>query len=208
MLHLIENQFTASARTPKGGKALRAIFRATRQSVTEFGLNAASLDIIAGRAGLTQAALRHYFPTRDDLLTAFFVAATEWFRSRVTEILATDQGTARDKLEQLVGWHLEYMESVDTAFWLEAQTFWLRKKSGRHVRDQWYRWLLDELTILIGKIQPALGMRERQRRAYTILTLTLGAWITHGKGSRLDDHASSLEQRQLLIDTALEIATL
>jgi AcrR family transcriptional regulator len=208
MLNFIEDQFAAAARTPKGARALRAIFKATRQSVGELGLDAASLDIIASRAGLTQAALRHYYPTRDDLLTAFFVAATEWFRERVEEILASDNAAARDKLERCVSWHIEYMESVDTAFWLEAQAFWLRTKSGRQIRDSWYRWLLGELSDLIGKIHPSLGLRERQRRAYAILTLTLGAWITHGKGSRLGDTASVVEQRQLLIETALEITNL
>jgi hypothetical protein len=38
--------------------------------------------------------------------------------------------------------------------------------------------------------------------------LTLGGWITHGKGSQVDKNASVVEQRQLLIDTALEIALL
>lgn len=208
MMNYVEEQFAAEARTPKGDKALRSIFRATRQSLAEFGLDAASLDIIASRSGLSQAALRHYFPTRDDLLSAFFVAASEWFQSRVTGILDSDQFPARDKLEQVVGQHLEYMAAVDTAFWLEAQIFWLRKKPGRRVRNEWYRWLLGELADIIAKIQPSLGVRERQRRAYAILTLTLGAWITHGKGSRIDDRVSVVEQRQLLIDKALEIATL
>lgn len=208
MMNLIEARFAASARTPKGGKTLRAIFRATARCASELGIDAASLDMIASHAGLTQAALRHYFPTRDDLLAAFFYAASEWLKSSVTAILATNQVDARVKLEQLIGCHLEYMESIDTTLWLGAQIFWLRTRPGKQTRNEWYSWLLNELADLIGKIQPALSISERKRRAYLILTLTLGGWITHGKGSRVDKNTSAVEQRQLLIDAVLEIATL
>jgi AcrR family transcriptional regulator len=208
MMTLIEARFAAAARTPKGGKTLRAIFRATARCVSELGVDAASLDIIASHAGLTQAALRHYFPTRDELLSAFFSAASEWLRSNVTAILATNQVDARVKIEQLIGYHLEYMESVDTTLWLAAQAFWLRTRPGKQTRNEWYNWLLNEFADLIGKIQPALSTSERKRRAYVILTLTLGGWITHGKGSRVDKNTSAVEQRQLLIDAALEIAML
>jgi AcrR family transcriptional regulator len=208
MLNLIENQFSAAARTPKGSKTLRAIFRATARCASELGVDAASLDIIANHAGLTQAALRHYFPTRDDLLAAFFYAASDWLKSSVTAIIASNETDARVKLEQLIGCHLEYMESVDTALWLGAQAFWLRTRSGKKARNEWYSWLRNELASLIGKVQPALSISERKRRAYVVLTLTLGGWITHGKGSRMYKSASVVEQRQLLIDAALEIATL
>lgn len=210
MLTEIEDRFSGAGRTPKGERALRAIFRATRDTVTTSGLLATSLDVVADRAGLTQAALRHYFPTRDSLLTAFFVTSTEWFRAKIAEILDEDAATARGKLEQCLSYHLEYMENVDTAFWLEASAYWLRRASDRRIRDDWYRWLAEQYAQLIGRIQPAISKRERERRAYGVLTLMLGAWITHGRGSALGHpHAKGnqrIEQRQLLIDTALEIA--
>lgn len=206
MLTEVEELFAAAAPTPKGRRALRAIFRATRETVAAVGIEAASLDAIADRAGLTQAALRHYFPTRDDLLSAYFVKATEWFRGRTEAVLADEALGARDKLERCIAWHLEFMEGVDTLFWLEASAFWLRRAGTRRLRDAWYRWLCDRYAALIGQIQPAVSRSERERRAYLVLTLVLGGWITHGRGSAVDHAVKGGEQRQLLVDAALDLA--
>lgn len=207
ILDNIEERFAAAARTPKGRKALRAVFRATRQAVAEIGLDSASLDAIAGRAGLTQAALRHYFPTRDELLTRFFATATGWLQEQIAETLEGKGVPARQQLERCVAWHIEFMESVDTVHWLEASSYWLRKRPHRRVRDDWYRWLLQRYAQLIGQIQPRLGKPECQRRAYLVLTLVLGAWVTHGRGSALGRAGQVSERRQLLINAAMSIAT-
>jgi len=207
MLDLIEERFTAGGRTPKGRKARLAIYRATRDLVGRQGLEATSLDAIADRAGLTQAALRHYFGTRDELLTAFFVSATDWFKDQLAGLLSATGMPARQQLGQCVSWHLEYMEHVDTAFWLEASAYWLRHPRPRHTRDDWYRWLVREYARLIGAIQPSLGARERQRRAYALLTLVLGAWTTHGRGSAVSGAGNRIEQRRLLVDVAMRIVT-
>ena len=204
MLHAIEDHFAASGRTPKGRQALRSIFRATYRTVSEKG-SPASLDRIADRAGLSQAALRHYFATRDELLTGFFTLAVDWFQSRITEMLAESNVPARLKLERCLAQHLEYMEGVDTVFWLEASAFWLRKARHRRIRDQWYRWLLGQYAGLIGQMRPALGPRERKRIAYAVLTLVLGAWITHGRGSSVDDEGNVVQRRKRLVATALNL---
>ena len=206
MFDLIEEQFAARGRTPKGRRTMGAIFRATREVVAREGLDASSLDLIADRAGLTQAALRHYFPTRDELFTAFFLTMTNWLRTRIGDILDREDLSARDKLERCIGWHLEYMESVDTVFWLEASAYALRAKPGRRTRDEWHRWLISQYATLIAQLQPAVGARERERKSYAILTLILGGWVTHGRGSTLAGTADVIGQRQLLIDTAMEIA--
>jgi hypothetical protein len=39
-----------------------------------------------------------------------------------------------------------------------------------------------------------------------MLTLVVGAWITHGRGSRVDGTADVLKQRKLLISAAMKIA--
>jgi AcrR family transcriptional regulator len=207
MWEAIEESFAASSRTPKGRKARQAIFRAMRTLVVERGLQATSLDRIADRAGLTQAALRHHFPTRDELLTAFLVSASLWFRARVAALLAADGLAARDQLEHCISWHLEYMENVETAVWLETSAYWLRHPPPRRIRDDFYQWLGGHYARLIGKIQPALGARACRRKAYALLSLVLGAWITHGRGSAVNGAGSVTERRQVLIDAAMEIAT-
>lgn len=203
----IEEQFAAEGRTPKGRRTRRAIFAATRDLVVSQGLELTSLEAIANGAGLTQAALRHYFPTREDLLTAFFVAATRWFRAQVADLLTAGDAPARQQLERCISWHLEYMEHVDTVFWLEGSVYWIRHPQPRQTRDEFYRWLLNQYARLIGEIRPALRGKESRRRAYTLLTLVLGAWITHGHGSGVRGAGGVAEQRQLLVDAAMAIVT-
>ena len=207
MLELIAEYFAAEGRTPKGRKARSAIFKATSTLMTRQGLEATSLEAIASRAGLTQAALRHYFATREDLLHAFFVAATRWFRNEVAELLEDGDRPARVQLENCIAWHLEYMEEVDTAFWLEGSAYWLRHPPPRHTRDEFYRWLLRQYAGLIRKIQPAMSTRESQRRAYILLTLVLGSWITHGRGRAVTGAGSAIAQRRLLVATAMEMVS-
>jgi AcrR family transcriptional regulator len=206
MLTLIEDQFATIGRTPKGTGRLRAIFRATRRTVMELGLQGASLDLIADRAGLTQAAVRHYFPTRDELLSAFFISASEWFRGRLQSLVDDAQLAPQERLERCITVHLEFMEHIDTAIWLESSAYWLRTQPQRGTRDDWYRWLEEQYACQIVLMQPALGPRECQRRAYLILTLVLGAWITHGRGSAVSTHAGVIDRRQLIVDTAINIA--
>lgn len=205
MLQEIEDRFAEAGRTPKGQRARRAIFRATYAAVSEVGL-AASLEDIAAQAHLTQAALRHHFATRDELLMAFFLVASQWLRSRLEPLLTRDSASARATLEQAITWHLTFMEGVNTAVWLENAAFWLHKGAPRQTRDAWYRWLTAQYEELIGQIRPGLDRRERQRRAYLLLTLVLGAWMTHGRGSRVDRATDVLQQRKWLVEAAMRIA--
>lgn len=207
MLDLIETTFAAAGRTPKGCRARRAIYQAIVATVVERGLDRVSLDAVADRAGMTQAALRHHFPTREELLAAFFISASEWFRGQVTALLTGNDLAPREKLERCLSWHLEFMESVDTVFWLESSAYWLRHAPTREVRDGFYVWVMERYAALVAQMQPTLGARECRRKAYMLLTLVLGAWVTHGRGSAIGEKARAAEERQLLLDAALEIAT-
>lgn len=203
----IEEYFVAAGRTPKGRRARRAIFVATRNLVVSRGLQSTSLEAIANAAGLSQAALRHHYPTRDELLGEFFFAATRWFRAQLTTLLTAGKVPARDQLKLCIAWHLEYMEHVDTTFWLEASAYSIRYLQPRQTRDGFHRWLLNHYAGLISQGQPALRPKEVRQRAYTLLTLVLGAWLTHGRGSTIRSAGNIDEQRQLLINEAMKIVT-
>ncbi len=206
MFEFIESHFAAPGRTPKGRRALQAIFRAMRETIAERGLTEASLDAIANQAGLSQAALRHYFPTRDDLLFSFFAAASNWFRAEVENVLMQDGLAPRHRLERCIAWHLEYIDTVETVIWLESAADWLRSPHARRFRDAFWHWSLAQYDTLIGQMRPRLSAHERQRRAYVMLTLVLGSWVTHGRGSAFIARHDIAERRQLLIDAAMAIA--
>ena len=117
-METIEEHFAAEGRTPKGRKARRAIFAATRDLIVARGVESTSLEAIANAAGLSQAALRHHFPSPGRVAHRILLRrspmvpwpadrpADRWDRRR--------QGPA----QRCIAWHLEYMEHVDTTFWL------------------------------------------------------------------------------------------
>lgn len=206
MFDAIEAEFAAAARTPKGQRALRGIFRAMRATVSRHGVDAASLDAIAEGAGLTQPALRHYFPTRDELVSAFFRSGAEWYRRRLEDLLQDRGRSPREQLAECIRWHLEFMEDVDAILWFESTAYWLRNPEGRKVRDAWYGWLTGRYAVLIGAARPDLPPREQRRRAFALWTLVLGGWVTHARGSALRQGLPATERHAALLDTALQIA--
>lgn len=203
----IEVHFAAAGRTPKGRKALGEIFRATHYLLVRRGLRNISLEAIAVHAGLSQAALRHYFPTREALLSAFMVASSQWHRTQTTRLLAEHALPPRDALRSCVAWHLQYMEAIDTALWLENSIYWLHHDPSRRVRDNFYAWLADQYAALIRQADPALDARACRERALMLRTFILGAWITHGRGSGGGNKKEIATRRQLLVETAMSIAT-
>lgn len=207
MMGVIEDKFASAGRTPKGRRARRAIFAATLEVMATRGLRETSLDAIAAAANLSQAAVRHHFATRDELFHEFFLSATLWLRDELTGLLEDTARPAEGVLESAVSWHLEFMEKVDTAIWLDMAGYWIREPHGRHNRDGFHQWLRSQYASLIGRINPALRPGERRNRAYTILTLVLGSWITHGRGNTMRDVGSVRGQRELLVATAMDIAT-
>jgi AcrR family transcriptional regulator len=206
MIKELEDRFAAKARTPKGTRALRAVFRATYAAITHKGLRGASMDQIAAQAGLTQAGLRHYFPAWDELLTAFFFAATEWFAAELRPIMEHSSWSARRKLEECISRHLEFMEAVDSIFWLESSAHWIRHVRHRRFRDEWYRWLPQQYAGLIRQMRPRLSQQHCQRKAFLVLTLVVGAWITHGRSSAVEAGMTIRQRRQSLVNTAINIA--
>ena len=67
-----DDNFIGRARYAKGRDTLKAIHDATYDIIVSKGLSAASQEAIASRANVSQSTVRHYFPTKAELLLAFF----------------------------------------------------------------------------------------------------------------------------------------
>jgi AcrR family transcriptional regulator len=65
-------------RPPGGGDSRQAILEAAAEAFMRDGLNASTRDI-AAKAGVTQSALYHYFPTKQDLLRNAAKLASRFF---------------------------------------------------------------------------------------------------------------------------------
>jgi AcrR family transcriptional regulator len=175
-----QNSFLARARYPKGKRRLQAILDATFDIVVSEGLAAASQEAIAKRAGVTQSAVRHYFPTKDELLMAFFSTGIERLQHKIHATIDNSSLEPRQQLLDSASMHYEGILETEDSYFFEAAAFWGRNADFRKFRDEWYQSLDRHYIRLLGKIHPKWSRKRCADVALQILTLILGGWVTLG----------------------------
>jgi AcrR family transcriptional regulator len=165
----------------KGERTRRAVIDAANEILAEAGAGAASQDNVARRAGITQSALRHHFPTKEELLQAVFDDALTGYRESIERILLEPGGSPGVRLTRIVSSHLDYVASASDARTFETFAYWARNAEAREPRQQWYVWLVGHYADLIHRLRPTLDAEDCRERGMQVLTLTLGAWVTLGR---------------------------
>ena len=166
------------AKTPKGEARLKAIMDATFDIIVSEGLGAASQEAIAQRAAVTQSAVRHYFPTKESLLKAFFLEAIDRIQ-QAFDTPPTDTDTnPQTELLRLVNIHLEAILDLDRVFFFEALAYWMRDAELSAVRKTWHQSVLSQYETLLEKIHPKWTASQISSTALQILTLSQGCWLT------------------------------
>ncbi|MGI9325187.1 MAG: TetR/AcrR family transcriptional regulator [Pseudomonadales bacterium] len=176
----VENSFLSRARYPKGKKRLQAILDATYDIVISQGLAAASQEAIAKRANVTQSAVRHYFPTKDELLFAFFATGVERLQQLLQAKMAETEKDPRVQLLESASLHYDRMLEVEDVYFFEAAAFWGRNPDFRDMRDTWYQTLERHYVSLIERIHPEWDKTQSTAASFQVLTLILGGWVTMG----------------------------
>jgi len=167
-------------RSSKGERTLQSIHDAARSIIAERGMAEASQENIAKAAGISQSTLRHYYPTKEGLIEAIHDVAFDGYRQAMEAILLRPGGTPRERLLRLIDSHLENIARSSDAFSFEAFAFLARNAASRRRRDDWYAWLTEHYAALVADIA-GVDSAEARRRAFQIVTLCLGAWLTLGK---------------------------
>ena len=178
-----KSSFLDRARYPKGRKTLQAILDATYELIIADGPTAASQQAIADRAKVTQSAVRHYFPTKEDLLQAFFATGIERLRSLLDAKLAAVGNDPRTQLLECVELHYSRIRAVDAVFFFEATAFAKRNPAFSAMRDEWYQSVMLRYQQLIHRMHPEWEVQRCRDTSYQVLTLVLGGWVT-ASGSR------------------------
>ncbi|MBT6664671.1 MAG: TetR/AcrR family transcriptional regulator [Gammaproteobacteria bacterium] len=175
-----QNSFLARARYPKGKRRLQAILDATFDIVVREGLAAASQEAIAKRAGVTQSAVRHYFPTKDELLMAFFSTAIERLQQKFHVAIESGNLEPRQRLLDSASMHYARILETEDIYFFEATAFWGRNADFKKLRDEWYESLDRHYIGLLEEIHPKWSRKRCADVALQILTLILGGWVTLG----------------------------
>ena len=84
------------------------LLREAAAAFNRHGFHATSLDDIAQNLGLTKAALYHYFPNKQTLLSACFARAMEVAFASL-ERARSEGGSGRDRLRRTLSYYLEQM---------------------------------------------------------------------------------------------------
>ena len=193
-----ENSFLARARYGKGKRTLQAILDATYELITTEGLTATSQEAIARRANVTQSAVRHYFPTKDELLAAFFSVGIERLERLFKARLAEADSDPHQLLIELASLQLDRMEETRDVYFFEAAAYFSRHPQ-QDVRGNWYQFARQAYLDLIRRIHPEWDEDRCIDTSFQVFTLILGGWITMGESLPFRQHQSIRGLRAMLV---------
>jgi len=168
--------------SPRKGDLTRGrLLAAANEIIATEGMAAASQENVARAAGITQSALRHHFPTKDDLLQAIVREALASFRASFEAILLAPSRSPAARLAGMIDAHFRHVAAGSAAHTFEIYAFWAREAAARRPAHEWFGWLTEHYASLIGAMQPEIDVRECRERAFLVLTLCLGSWVTLGR---------------------------
>lgn len=191
---------TASPATElrKGERTRRAIIDAVNEIVAAEGMAAASQESVARRAGISQSALRHHYPTKENLVRAVVDDQLALFRTAMERLMLEPGGTPAQRLVRMVDAHFERVMTHSEALTFEVYAYWARDVDARRPAHDWFEWLGAHYAELIQSISPALTPAECRERALQVITLSLGAWSTLGQTRPLLTDRAAGKVRQSL----------
>ena len=171
-------------------------------------MSAASQEAVARRAGITQGALRYHFPTKKDLLTAFFRAQYQHHRDAIERVLLEPATDPRQRILEMASAHLTHIRQASDTVTFERFAYLAREDEDRTMQDEWYGFLTGHYAGLLRQINPDASARACEFQAFHIVTLCLGAWMTLGRShpDLLHERAEAVQDRLLeAIDGLLDL---
>lgn len=150
------------------------ILDAAEQVIGEVGVDAASVQAIAERAGASMGSLYHFFPSKQAVVEAL----AERCITRVTEVNEANTSPA------MIGLPLEQLfeQIVDAQVRLKAQLpcfdevheAVLKTPGGRDLRERMDRVLLEQVETFLGARMPTMPAPLRRSSAHLAITMVHG----------------------------------
>jgi AcrR family transcriptional regulator len=165
----------------KGERTRRAVLAGTQAIINEGGTGSVSQEAVAKRAGISQSAVRHYYPTKEGLLAAAFNDVLSTHRVRFERIVLEPGVDAGVRLARVVHAHLDSIVTTSDSTMLEVFAFWTRNEEAGAARRDFHRWMVRHYADWIRSLRPDFDDDRAKEAAFQVLTLTLGAWLTLGR---------------------------
>lgn len=165
----------------KGERTRARVLSAARAMIEDMDIAAISQQAVAERAGITQSALRHHFPTKDGMFDALFEEVFSGFYRSAEKILLEPGLAPRACLMKLCRLHLGYVTSESDKVALKSFAHYLYNPDLLARQSAWYQWIVGHYANLLALMRPELDRATCNARALAILTLCIGAWVTMGR---------------------------
>ncbi|WP_281994769.1 TetR/AcrR family transcriptional regulator [Ruegeria faecimaris] len=163
-----------------------ALIQATLSLIAEQGLQGATVRAIAERASVTQGLIRHYFSSKEDLITA----AYDFHMRRLTDLTSApadgDYSTARLRLATFVTTGLTHpvVDPGSVSLWAGFLNKVLADDKMQAIHEQTYRDFRDRLESLIADALNEVGIpaspAELRRLAIACNAVVDGLWMEGG----------------------------
>ncbi|MBI4644826.1 MAG: TetR/AcrR family transcriptional regulator [Deltaproteobacteria bacterium] len=137
----------------------REILAAARKLMEQRGLEAVTMDEIAGAAGVAKGTIYLYFPSKDELIQELLSQVGENLRAALESIINTPQ-PPEEKLRQVVTWLLRHLERERVLFPVFLQEL-RQERSGEPGRGRRFHDLEEKIMAQLTGLF-AEGIVQRQ----------------------------------------------
>ncbi len=126
------------------------ILEAACQVFAERGFREATLDEIAGKAGLAKGTLYLYFSSKEEIFQSVMYSRLSELMARMRTAVSSGS-TAAERIRNIIKARLEFFRS-DEAFWRIYYTEFGQLCQQRHVKDERFRELFLQATQLVAPV--------------------------------------------------------
>lgn len=159
------------------------LIEATLDSVAEHGLQGATLRTIALRAGVTAGLIRHYFPSKEELLQEAYAALMGRITEQAKAALVMEDASPRQRLAAFITANLD-APIIDTRVFSLWATFIGRASADptlAHAHREGYLGFRNEVEAVVAEVLAAEQRNpdtsQLRHHAIAINAIIDGLWI-------------------------------
>ncbi|PPJ20010.1 TetR family transcriptional regulator [Nocardia nova] len=180
----------------------RRLLEATIDCLAEMGWAAATVAVVAERAGVSRGAAQHHFPTREDLITAAleYMFDTRMAQSKAEAAAVTEVAQGVGRTEAVVA---QLVESYTTPLFKAALQVWTHAAADPVLRER-----IVPLEAHFGRVShrlavEALGVDDSDPVAHHLVQATLDMARGLGLADVLTD--DSVRRKQIVHQWAVTL---
>jgi len=151
----------------------QAIMDSAASLFAKVGYPSSKMEDVAKACGATKSMLYHYFPTKDDLLSAMLMEHLERVVQSVEDAIAND-ASPRDKLMALVETYTQKSNQSRRRHMIAMQDVKYLPKAKQTPLIELQRRLTDRVADLLRELNP--GLPSEVYKPYTMMLIGLLNW--------------------------------